>query len=137
MFHNINHSGDWARRLLTDDSFFFGVLIVLVSITSFGLGRWSVVDTIENTKPIEAVQMQASLPATLVGSVQTPTSTEIVTKDVSKVEQKYVASRKGTKYHLLWCAGAKSIKEENKIYFATKEQAQKSGYSPASNCKGI
>lgn len=49
----------------------------------------------------------------------------------------YVASKKGSKYHLPWCAGAKSILEENKIWFASKEEAEKAGYTPAGNCKGI
>jgi methylphosphotriester-DNA--protein-cysteine methyltransferase len=49
----------------------------------------------------------------------------------------YVASKSGTKYHLPWCPGAKQIKEDNKIWFDTKEDAEKSGYAPAANCKGI
>ncbi len=129
MFNNI-------KRLLRDDTFFYGALIVLASITSFGLGRWSVVDATDS-KPVNTIQMQASLPATHQGPVQAPTSTQVTLPVAPKVEQKYVASKKGTKYHLLWCAGAKSIKDANKIYFASKEEAGKAGYKPASNCKGI
>lgn len=53
------------------------------------------------------------------------------------VEQAYVASKTGTKYHLPTCAGAKQIKEENKVWFSTKEEAEAAGYTPATNCKGI
>jgi hypothetical protein len=49
----------------------------------------------------------------------------------------YVASKTGKKYYLPTCAGAKRIKEENKIWFATREQAAAAGYSPAAKCKGI
>jgi methylphosphotriester-DNA--protein-cysteine methyltransferase len=49
----------------------------------------------------------------------------------------YVASKNGTKYHLPWCGSAKQIKEENKVWFATKEEAEAAGYTPAANCKGI
>lgn len=49
----------------------------------------------------------------------------------------YVASKSGTKYHLPSCSGAKRIKEENKVWFATKEQAAAAGYEPAANCPGI
>lgn len=49
----------------------------------------------------------------------------------------YVASKSGSKYHLPWCPGAKQIKESNKIYFDSKEAAEKAGYTPAANCKGI
>jgi hypothetical protein len=49
----------------------------------------------------------------------------------------YVASKTGTKYYLPWCGTAKRIKEENKVWFATKAEAEAAGYAPASNCKGI
>lgn len=49
----------------------------------------------------------------------------------------YVGSRRGERYHLPWCSGAKTISEENKIWFASKEEAESLGYTPAANCKGI
>ena len=49
----------------------------------------------------------------------------------------YVASKTGSKYYLPWCGGAKSIKVENKIQFATRADAESAGYTPAANCKGI
>lgn len=49
----------------------------------------------------------------------------------------YVASKNGTKYYLPWCGSVKNIKEENKVWFATKADAEKAGYAPASNCKGL
>tara|TARA_B100000508_G_scaffold60333_1_gene47083 strand:+ start:130886 stop:131230 length:345 start_codon:yes stop_codon:yes gene_type:complete len=49
----------------------------------------------------------------------------------------FVGSISGTKYHLLHCSGAKRIKEENKVYFDTKEDAQLAGYAPAANCEGL
>lgn len=49
----------------------------------------------------------------------------------------YVASKTGTKYYLPWCGTAGRIKEENKIWFATKAEAETAGYAPAANCKGL
>jgi hypothetical protein len=49
----------------------------------------------------------------------------------------FVASKNGSVYHLEWCSGAMRIKEENKIYFSTKEEAEKKGYRPAKNCDGL
>lgn len=49
----------------------------------------------------------------------------------------YVASRIGTKFYLPTCATAKRIKEENKVWFATREDAIAAGYQPAANCKGM
>ena len=48
-----------------------------------------------------------------------------------------VASKNGTKYYLPWCGGAKLIKDENKVWFSTKDAAEAAGYEPASNCKGL
>ncbi len=52
-------------------------------------------------------------------------------------EKLFVASKNGAKYYYPWCSGVSRIKEENKVWFATKEQAQKAGFSPAANCKGL
>ncbi len=48
-----------------------------------------------------------------------------------------VGSKKGTTYHLPWCAGARSIKEENRIVFENSEAARAVGYRPAANCPGL
>lgn len=101
--------------------------MLLLSLASFGLGRLSV--TYSEQKGIELIsssdnQGAAAAAAGPLGDAPIPNGA-------------YVASRSGSKYHLPWCAGAQSIKEENKIFFNTKEAAEAAGYTPASNCKGI
>lgn len=54
-----------------------------------------------------------------------------------KKEQQIVASKKGSVYHYIWCSGAKRIKEENKVYFNSKKEAETAGYRPAKNCEGL
>jgi len=49
----------------------------------------------------------------------------------------YVASKGGEAYYLPWCGGATRIKDENKVWFASKEEAEAKGYRAAKNCKGI
>ncbi len=70
-----------------------------------------------------------------------PAVSEPVTADMpNPVERgtgKYVASKSGAKYHLTTCPGARTISEANKIWFETKEEAEKAGYTPAATCKGI
>lgn len=51
--------------------------------------------------------------------------------------QVYMASKNGTKYYLPTCGTAKRIKEENRIWFATKEEAEAAGFGPAANCPGL
>jgi hypothetical protein len=49
----------------------------------------------------------------------------------------YVASKSGTKYYLPSCGTVSRIKEENRVYFATKADAEKAGYQPSTGCKGL
>jgi len=96
------------------------VAIILVALISFGLGRLSKIG--ESRVPIT------------IENISESTSTPSAKNLTDKI---FVASKNGTKYHYVWCASAQSIKEENKIYFSTKEEAEKAGYTPAANCKGL
>ena len=55
----------------------------------------------------------------------------------SASEGAYVASKNSTKYHLPWCGSAKRIADKNKIWFASKAEAEATGRTPAANCPGI
>jgi hypothetical protein len=48
---------------------------------------------------------------------------------------KYVGSKNSNKYHLPDSAAAKRIKEENKVWFKSKEDAEAKGYEPGSSVK--
>lgn len=93
------------------------VIFVLMATASFGLGYLAGKDTSATPVRIEYPQEAAVLSG--------------------GVEGKYVASISGTKYYLKFCSGASRIKEENKIYFDTKVEAENAGYEPARNCPGI
>lgn len=121
--------------------FFIVLLVMLLGIASFGFGRLSILwrekepITIEKQKqtepPIGTVEAAAiSIPLTI------PTEKQ-VTQSPPKAQGTFVASKKGTAYHFPWCPGAKQIKEENKIWFQTKEEAERFGYKPAANCPGL
>ncbi len=103
------------------------LIILLVGLISFGLGRLSALS--EKKTPITVENLSGSL---AVASEPIPSqSAETGSKKL------YVASKNGTKYHYPWCSGAQNIKEENKLWFSTKDEAEAAGYSPASNCKGL
>jgi hypothetical protein len=116
------------KSFLLDDAIFTVLLLFLVGIISFGLGRSSV-------SPSASDAGDANLAGViLTQSEPTKTSeTPVVTKTATQV----VASRSGTKYHLLDCPGAKQIKDSNKIFFESVELAKAAGYTPAANCKGL
>jgi hypothetical protein len=136
---SIQEMYDNFKRLITDDSFFFALLIILVALTSFGLGRWSVAQNKPNTPVLTPTTVvrepQAAVAGIEVKNVPPPSTKNEELGAVGKMQ--YVASKSGTKYHLLWCPGAKTIKESNKVYFSSKEEAESAGYQPAANCKGI
>ncbi len=102
-------------------------IIILSSLASFGLGRLSKIE--ENRLPI----MIESASSTLQAAVYTVAAADAS----SKAGGGYVASKNGSKYYFPWCGGAQKISEKNKITFASKEEAEKAGYQPAANCKGL
>lgn len=101
------------------------LVIILVALISFGLGRLSKIR--ENKIPI-SIESAVSNVSGVAKAGDNPTTSN---------EKLFVASKSGTKYHYPWCPGALNIKEENKIWFSSREEAEKAGYSPAGNCKGL
>ena len=74
-----------------------------------------------------------------ISSKVLPTGDMSAVSQASSTESKgmYVGSKSGTAYHLPTCSGAKNIKDSNKIWFTSREEAKAKGYHPASNCKGL
>ena len=114
-----------------EDELILVITIVLVALIGFGLGRLSV--SKENKFPIRIEEPIQE--ANIISSVKTPGTTP-AGGDAKKAAL-LVGSKNGRVYHFPWCSGAQRIKEENKIYFSSKEEAQKAGYRPAANCEGL
>ena len=115
---------DIFKRFMADDLYFYTILLILISVTSFGLGRLSVAEVSSTQK------------GTVVLSKQ-PVEGEYgaITNNVASTEeQQLVGSKNGSKYHALWCPGASQIKEENKVFFISEKEAKAKGYSKAGNC---
>jgi hypothetical protein len=103
------------KSWLADDTLFISLLVVLVAVTSFGLGRQSVVEVGQRGSVVQTAD-----------AAPVPTSGTQV-----------VGSRSGTKYHLPDCPGAEQMKEENKVYFDSIQLAEAAGYTAAGNCPGL
>jgi|SRR3989344_4978282 len=93
-------------------------LVILVAVGSFGLGRLSVM--IEAKPLVSVAEMASAVVATAM--VQ---------------GGQYVASKTGQVYYFPWCAGALKITSANQRWFASEAAAQKAGFRPAKNCKGL
>ncbi len=59
---------------------------------------------------------------------------EVINANNYKILGNFLASINGKTYYPKDCAAARRIKEENRIWFNTKEEAKAQGYKPAQNC---
>jgi hypothetical protein len=113
------------------------VLILLVAVVSFGLGRMSIVaESLNSDGQTAKVRLTTALTPNQQTTPSSPSAPAEESVDVS-ANGNYVASKNGARYHLPWCPGAQQMNEENKIWFDTKEEAEIAGYTPAANCKGL
>ena len=132
------------KHVITGDRFYFVFVVMLVGFGSFALGRYSVFPVMPGGGGGLAA---VSMTYTEVPKAKEPDLAPVKNKPIKKttIEEKLpesassplVASKSGTKYHLTTCPGAGRIKEENKIYFSTTNEAEAAGYTPAANCKGL
>lgn len=117
------------------DDLFLGLIIILIAFGSFGLGRLS---KIEGSKtPIQIENAPEVNAETFAGNIKADNINASQTLNTNDQKAELVGSKSGTKYHYTWCAGAQKIAETNRIYFASKTDAEARGYTPASNCKGL
>jgi hypothetical protein len=126
---SIRHLLEKLKSFLVDDAVFYSLLLVLVAVASFGLGRLSVFQKSPENQSSGAI---SALP--IAAANPTPVATVPTT---SEQTGEVVASKSGTKYHLPTCSGAKRIKPENLISFASPAAAEAAGYTPAANCPGL
>ena len=83
----------YIKAFLEEDTIFYGLLVLVVGIASFGLGRLSL-ESPQSTQPATVIVSQ-----TEISSVQESTGVRVV------------ASKNGSKYHYEWCPGASQMKE--------------------------
>jgi hypothetical protein len=118
------------------------LVLVLSSTLAFGLGILAGKDMAKTDgkdgfwieQLPEESQKGGGGPAAAIQALAPAKAPEV---PVEPEPQVYMASKNGTKYYLPTCGTAKRIKEENRIWFATKEEAEAAGYGPAANCPGL
>lgn len=94
------------------------IVVILACLAAFALGRLS---ALVDARPLVALgeAPQAAQVAALAAGGQ------------------YVASKTGEVYYFPWCAGTQKILPANQRWFNSEAAAQKAGYRPAKNCKGL
>ncbi|MEK7576035.1 MAG: hypothetical protein AAB491_03070, partial [Patescibacteria group bacterium] len=108
---------------------FIVLVIILVALISFGLGRLSKIR--ENKMPVTIENLSANMINSQENIPQDNQNIKNNQVQINSSQGMLIGSKNGTKYHFPWCSGAQRIKEENKIWFSNKEEAEKAGYSPA------
>ncbi len=89
------------------------VIVILVGLGCFALGRMSKESVSEGQNNLKSAS-----------PIKQPETSG----------RNFFASSKGSKYYSEGCSGGKTIKKENKVYFDTKEEAEKAGYTLSSSC---
>lgn len=113
----------------------FVLVLILVLLLAYAIATLSVGMT--KKSPISIVYPANTASAIRAVEIkETKTGTNTFEKN-TEMNGSVVASKKGTKYHLPSCPGAKTIAGGNKIIFPSAEAAKKAGYTPAKNCKGL
>jgi len=109
------------------------ILILLVGTASYGLGKISSFE--KNKTPISILKTKEYMLSTVLEG------TSIIKTENQPTSQtgggEFVAAKSGTKYYYPWCSGVSRIKEENKVWFNSIEEAKAAGLTPAANCAGL
>jgi hypothetical protein len=114
------------------------LIVILVGLASFELGRLSKENASGGLK-IEYPGQEANVIASSdIGSnmaISNANSNSNTPSSTNSAGKNFFASKKGKKYYSVDCSAGKTIKEENKVYFATGEEAEKAGYTLSSACQ--
>ena len=112
---------DYGSRIKRGVAFALGqwglvTLVLLVAFACFGFGRLSAL--VENKPAIVMTEAPVLLePLGPFGMI--------------------VAQKNGSLYFFPWCSGAQQLSDTQKVWFQSEKAAQRAGYSPAKNCRGL
>lgn len=112
------------------------LIVILVGLGSFELGRLSTEENNSSGIKIEYNNQNNTQGANVIlateNTINTKTPQEVT--QTSNSGKNFFASTRGSKYYTLGCSAGKTIKQENRIYFTTGEEAQTAGYALSDSC---
>ncbi|MEK7578522.1 MAG: hypothetical protein AAB789_01525 [Patescibacteria group bacterium] len=113
----------------------YSIYVIIVLVFSIGLGIGLLINGNEPSRIIIDKNIKTGLPA----QTNLPNSEEnqALGGNKYKILGNFLASINGKTYYPKDCAAANKIKEENRIWFNTKEEADAQGFKPARNCATI
>lgn len=107
------------------------MIVILVGLGSFELGRLSKENSSSGIK-IEYTNQAGNQGATVISATEFANTQ---TTQNSNSGKNFFASNRGSKYYPVGCSAGKTIIQENRVYFATGEEAQAAGYTLSSSCR--
>ncbi|MEI8174719.1 MAG: hypothetical protein WCG28_02090 [bacterium] len=115
------------------------IIVILVGLGSFELGRLSKSNDSAGIKiqyPKGDLSQGEDLNTNAIYSQNLSSADTNTPKIILNSNSKtFFASNRGTKYYSISCSAGKTIKQENRIYFTTKEEAEQAGCGLSSSCK--
>ena len=109
---NITEESPWRK-------YFISLVIILVALLSFGIGRLT---SVGNSEPIKIDYQE-------IDKIQESS------KQTVNSNQTVYASKNGKKYYFKNCSGINRISQANLISFASAGAAEASGFTLASGCQ--
>jgi hypothetical protein len=111
------------------------LIVVLASLGSFELGRLSMSSRSEGLKIEYTDPEGVSGQNQAANALYADESADTATPTSNKVKGEYFASSRGTKYYPVGCSAGQTIKESNRVWFETREEAEHAGYELSSSCR--
>jgi hypothetical protein len=117
------------------------IIVILVGLGSFELGRLSKENSSSGVKILPAQageylnQAEDQGASAILSENFLQTTTKISPTIQSSAGKNFFASSRGSKYYTISCSAGKTIKQENRVYFTTGEEAQQAGYALSSSCQ--
>ena len=118
------------------------LIVILVGLGAFGLGRLSKdssSSSVQTEYPNGALEQTINQGANVISAINEESGGDVITTKTATTTtntgKNYFASSRGKKYYPVECSAGKSLKQENRVYFATASDAEKAGYTLSSSCK--
>ncbi len=103
-------------------------ILVLIFLIGMGIGF-----LLKSGNGASQITIDKNMKIGLPVQVGLPARTDL-TAQISLPMGNFLASINGKAYYPKDCAAGNRIKEENRVWFDTKEEAEIQGYQPAQNC---
>ncbi|GEM_PF-1140474 len=125
---SIENLKDWGKE--NRQNLMLGVFLALGLLTGLGIGL-----LITSNTPMPIIidrNAKITVPETILKDMEA--GKESIVKPSYMPGGNFIASISGKAYYPANCEAAKKIKEENRIWFNSAEEARAQGYQPAKNC---